>query len=102
MRLGLDTPDGDVLLSDFDKWHAVLNNSPLVSSDEEWDAIEALPEAERQAAREATWPGIFAVDEPPDPLWHGSDAPIVQACFEVLRLADVQEVTVFHARPTRR
>ena len=28
--------------------------------------------------------------------------PIVQACFEVLRLADVREVTVFRARPTTR
>jgi hypothetical protein len=91
-----------VLLSDFDMWHAVLNNSPLVSSDEEWDAIEALPEAERQSVCEATWPGIFAVDGPPDPYWQGSNASrIVQACFEVLRLDDVREVTVFRARPTR-
>ena len=101
VRLGLDVPDTDLLLSDFDKWHAVLNDGPLVSSDEEWDAFEALPVAERQAAKEATWPGIFAVNEPPDPYWHGPDAPIIQACFETLRLADVREVTLFRARPTR-
>lgn len=102
IRLGLDIPDPDLLLSDFDKWHAVLNDGPLVSSDEEWDAFEALPEAERRATKEATWPGIFAVNEPPDPFWRGSDAPIIQACFETLRLADVREVTMFRARPTRR
>ena len=102
VRLGLDVPDAEVLLSDFDMWHAVLNNSPLVASDEAWDAIQALPEDERQGAREATWPGIFAVNEPPNPYWHGSDAPIIQACFEALRLADVREVTVFRTRPTHR
>src|SRR5690242_12200595 len=66
MRLELDVPDVEVLPSDFDMWHAVLNNSPLVSSDEEWDAIEALPEPERQAAKEAAWPRLFALDESPD------------------------------------
>jgi Domain of unknown function (DUF3841) len=101
VRLGLDVPDDDLLVSNFDMWHAVLNDSPLVSSDEAWDAIDALPEADRRAAREATWLGIFAVDEPPDPYWHGSKPPVIQACFEVLRLADVREVTLFRARPTR-
>ena len=102
VRLGLDVPDAAVLLSDFDMWHAVLNNSPLVASDEAWDAIQALPADERQGAREATWPGIFAVNEPPNPYWHGSDAPIIQACFEALRLADVREVTEFRTRPIHR
>lgn len=101
VRLELEVPDADVLLSDFDMWHAVLNNSPLVSSDEEWDAIEALPETVRQSAREVTWPRMFAIDEPPDPFWNGSYARVVQACFETLRLVDVREVTQFRARPTR-
>lgn len=103
VRLGLDVPDAEALLSDFDMWHAVLNNSPLVPSDEEWDAIEALPEPMRQSARAATWPGMFAVDGPLVPFWNGVDGfRVVQACFETLRLADVHEVTVFRNRPTYR
>lgn len=103
MRLELDVPDTDVLLSDFDMWHAVLNISPLVSSDEEWDAIEALPEPEQRSVKEATWPRLFALDEPPNPFWDGTDRQrTVQACFETLRLADVRDVTMFRARPTRR
>ena len=103
MRLELDVPDAELLPSDFDMWHAVLNYSPLVSTDEEWDAIEALPEPEQRSVKEATWPRLFALDEPPDPFWDGTDRQrTVQACFETLRLADVRGVTVFRARPTRR
>jgi hypothetical protein len=84
-------------------WHAVLNYSPLVSSDEEWDAIEALPEPEQRSVKETTWPRLFALDEPQDPFWDGTDRQrTVQACFETLRLADVCDVTMFRARPTRR
>ncbi len=102
MRLELDVPDGEVLLSDFDMWHAVLNNSPLVSSDEAWDAIESLPKAERQLVNGMTSPRMFALDEPLDPFWNGTDKQrTVQACFETLRLADVCDVTTFRARPTR-
>jgi uncharacterized protein DUF3841 len=102
MRLELDVPDVELLLSDFDMWHAVLNISPLVSSDEEWDAIEGLPEPEQRSVKEATWPRLFALDEPQDPFWHGTDRQrTVQACFETLRLADVCHVTMFRTRPTR-
>ncbi len=102
VRMGLDVPDTELLLSDFDMWHAALNNSPLVSSDEEWDAIEDLPEPERQSAKEAAWPRMFALDEPPDPFWDGTRTQrVVQACFEALRLPDVREVTVFRASHAR-
>jgi Domain of unknown function (DUF3841) len=102
MRLELDVPDIELLLSDFDMWHAVLNNSPLVSSDEEWDTIEALPEPQQRSVKEATWPRLFALAEPPDPFWDGTDRQrTVQACFETLRLADVYAVTLFRTRPTR-
>jgi hypothetical protein len=81
----------------------VLNRSPLVATEGEWDAIEALPEPERAAARRVTWPRMFDVAAPANAMWHGdAGGRIVQACFETLRLADVCAVTPFVARPPAR
>lgn len=96
MRLELELADDEVLLSDFDEWHAVLNNGPLVATDVEWGVIGALPEPHRTAARQATWARIFELAAPAEcpwwHWWHGNDsARIVQACFETLRLADVTD-----------
>jgi hypothetical protein len=108
VRLELAVPEHEVLLSDFDEWHAALNMSPLVATEAEWDAIEALPEPERAAARRATWPRMFDLAAPADTMWHGRNGDagacvrIVQACFETLRLADVRAVTPFVARPPAR
>jgi hypothetical protein len=108
VRLELAVPAHEVLLSDFDEWHAVLNQSPLVATEAEWDAIEALPEPEGTAARRATWPRLFDLAAPPDTLWHARNGDVdtcvrvVQACFETLRLADVRVVTPFVARPPMR
>jgi Domain of unknown function (DUF3841) len=108
VRLELAVPAHEVLLSDFDEWHAVLNRSPLVATEAEWDAFEALPESEGAAARRATWPRLFDLAAPPDTMWHapngetGAYVRVVQACFETVRLADVRGVTPFVARPPTR
>jgi Domain of unknown function (DUF3841) len=106
VRLELELADEEVLVSDFDEWHAVLNHGPLVETDAEWDRITALPEPQQTVACQATWPRMFELaashDCPWWDFWHGADSTrIVQACFETLRLADVRAVTRFVARPPK-
>ena len=68
VRLELEISDAEVLVSDFDEWHSVLNHSPLAYSEEEWDHLEHLPEPQRTRAYKRTWPRMFAVQDPPSPL----------------------------------
>jgi hypothetical protein len=77
-------------------------NGPLVATDAEWDAIEALPDYARVQRTEATWTQIFDLTEPLEPYWHGNESRrCIQAVFEQLRLSNVLHVTSFRARPPR-
>ena len=104
VRLELDLPDAEVLASDFDLWHCVLNNGYLGWSEAEDDWWHRLPEAQRtRAALERSWERIFALDHPQaDPEWIGNtQAERVQGVFEVLRARDVVRVTTYCSRPAR-
>lgn len=93
VHLRLELVPIEVLLGDFDQWHAVLNYEPLVSSDEEWEVIVALPETARAQAVEVLWTRIFDLAAPLDPYCHdGRSAEshrTIQAVFEQLRLNNV-------------
>ena len=118
VMLELEIPDGEALLSDFDAWHMVLNNHPIlwdgtvrgkwtdrryrkvIALDEAWwEAYEGARRsgdtgaAERmERERRASWDRIF--DEAYQRRtklysgWH-----FVQACYGELRLADVRRVS---------
>lgn len=58
--LELEVPSNEVLLTDFDDWHAVLNNCEIVS-DEEWYANQDREYTAEEKA--ATWQRIFEVEE---------------------------------------
>ena len=89
-KITVEIDPSRVLLSDFDEWHCVLNDCPLLDenvSEEEFDAewdrcVAAGPEAVR-----ATWERVF----------HG-DGDYVQATFWELYLSDVVNVEVFVSR----
>lgn len=103
MRLTLEVPDAEVLLSDFDLWSGmVLNDHPVSLTEAEYDAWDALPEEQRtRQAQEQTWVHIFDLERwEGDPAWLGSrEAECIQATFEVLSHRDVVEVTRFRSRP---
>lgn len=66
--LELGIPDELVLLTDFEDWHAVLNNCPIITDEE----YEADPDREfSRQETEMTWQQLFSVD----------DKEFVQACF---------------------
>ena len=104
VRLEMELPDAEVLASDFDLWHCVLNNSYLARSEAEDDWWDRLPGVGRsRRALERSWERIFALDHPQaDPAWLGNTrAERIQGVFEVLRARDVVRVTPYRSRPAR-
>ena len=89
--LELAIPDKDVLLSNFDLWHCVLNDMP-VFEESDWDysyvAYKALSIEEQIKIKEKSWEKIFT---------DFYDSPI-QATFWQLTVQDVREVRFFTAR----
>lgn len=89
MLLELEVPDNEVVLSDLDAWHFVLNNWWLDGSlnEEEWDKnnewIESLSPEERQKVKTESWNDIFDI-EPFENDWM-SKGQSVQATFWILR-----------------
>ena len=89
-KITVEIDPSRVLLSDFDDWHFVLDNCPLLDetvSEEEFDVawdrcVAAGPEAVR-----ATWERVFH-----------DDGNYVQATFWELYLSDVVNVEVFVSR----
>lgn len=79
--LELEIPDNEVLLSDFDAWHAVLNDS-IISEDEaeiDWYYDEATPE-EQEKFKERNWLLVFETD----------DSDYVQGCLWEIRKENVK------------
>ncbi len=111
VRLTLDVPDADVLLSDFDGWHHVLNGWHLAVSEAEADAFEGdlaaagvppgwpYPEPFRSRMVES-WQRIFDIDRTGlDPFWHGDPAQqSIQATLWRLAVGQVRSIERFMAR----
>lgn len=87
VRITFDLPLNRVLLSDFDDWHYVLNNSPAIDvSNDEWDKLD-------QQAIIDSWDNIFYKNE--DYLNNKYyDKSIQATCFNI-RLDDVVKVEFF-------
>lgn len=103
VMLTLDVPDQEVLLSNFDAWHAVLNGTPITDTEAAYDALvqaiwerrkKGLPmEEEIERHLRQSWEHIFDLDGLKEHwMWPTFS---VQACFETLRLTDVKRVQFF-------
>lgn len=121
VRLELNIPDEQVLLSCFDGWHGPLNNHYLAwdeadeeSFDAQYDAIRPqkytlrdvhegnvppLTEEQQiafeslQRRKEESWQRCFDLHWMRGSFYNGAD--MVQACFEELRLDQVVKCTIF-------
>ena len=110
-RLALDMPDAQVLLSDFDDWHAVLNGWHLSQSEADADAFDAdlaaadvpwgwpYPEPFRSRVI-GSWTRVFDLDRSGrDPAWHGDSAQqSIQATLWRLAAGQVGRIERFTAR----
>lgn len=97
--LEIEIPDGEVLLSDYDEWHYVLNDSWNDDSmnEEEWEKMQEefdkLPFLEQEKLKKESWEKIFDVT-PFQNEWR-TKGRYIQACFWELRLENVNKVWHF-------
>lgn len=95
----LEIPDNQVLLSDFDEWHYVLNNwyNDASKSEEEWEKMQEhfnkLSPREKQIAIEKSWQRIFNIT-PFHNEWH-SRGKYIQATFWQIKIENVRRVQKF-------
>lgn len=89
--LEIEIPDDEVVLSDFDYWHYVLNNWPLVDDPDSWPANKNPEE---------TWGNIFNLDWTIDgePREFFDLGQLIQATFWKLELSQVKSSRKFICR----
>lgn len=83
VRIELEIPSDKVLLSDFNSWHAVLNNHHLSHTDAEYEYYEQYEAQEKdenllRKSKETTWLKIFSIEDLPD------DWAVQGATWEIL------------------
>ncbi|AEG61728.1 DUF3841 domain-containing protein [Desulforamulus ruminis] len=99
----LEVPDKDVLLSNEDMWHLVLNDGYYgdYSNEREYEAEDnwynSLLPAEQLRIKQKSWEKIFDVSPPWENEWE-SHGKYIQATFWELRLDQVIEVRHFKGR----
>lgn len=100
----VEIPDEQVLLSDFDVWHLILNHS-LISDTEEEDreqeAMYEMMQSEQQASyRDKNWERVFDVS----PLNNGwiTRGDWIQATFWELKKGDVRAVRFFRTAKAKK
>jgi len=110
VRLQLQIDPTEVLLSDFDAWHSVLNRGYLalnVQEDEAWyQRFEAAilnqwpwpPPEPWYSGILTSWERVFDLEALATSEYWQSGPRYIQATFETLRLANVRQATRFVAR----
>ena len=110
VRLELELADDQVLLSDFDAWHVVLNRGYLALNEAEFDDFyrrfdESVPDPHAWPLPEpwhtlivSSWERIFDLEtQAAASDWWGAVTHI-QVTFECLQLRNVQHIACFVAR----
>jgi hypothetical protein len=98
----LDVPDERVLLSCYDGWHAVMNNSYLSITEKEDEKMQNAT----QRQKERSWERIFDLDLKYDPDWMG-EKRYLQACIDRVYLHEIKTIRRLKPwgkgqKPTRR
>ena len=98
----IEIPDNQVLLSDYNAWHYVLNKWWFDDSlsEEDWEKkhewFDSLPYTIQNKIREKSWERIFNIT-PFKNDWV-SNGRYIQATFWILYLKDVKNIRYFTAR----
>ena len=97
--LELDLPENQVLLSNFDAWHAILNNHHYSPNDAEYEKIEALSALKSSnhpdliQLKKASWERIFDLSLIPDPATYAVQGVVWQVPIE-----SIKKTTFFTAK----
>lgn len=100
--LEIEIPDNEVVLSDFNAWHFVLNNMYLDDSTNEFEwekyqkEFDALSKSEQEIVKEKSWQKIFNV-EPNKTEWLETGR-FIQATFWKLKEENIRKIQYFIAR----
>lgn len=100
--LEIEIPDEDVVLSDFDNWHCVLNDwyLPQVTSEEEFDKafeiFEKLSKEEQETIKKKSWELIFDIEYSDKP-WQ-ENGSYIQATFWKLSITQIKKVQFFTSK----
>lgn len=100
VRIEIKVADEQVLLSDFNMWHSVLNQSYLSGNEKEGQQIEAQLKADTLIRQmiEDSWNRIFDLNFGDWRSWGKRSERIIQACVESVSLEQVRRVDHFIAR----
>jgi hypothetical protein len=98
VRLKVELDDQNVLISDFDDWHMVLNDDFFADSEEEYDYFHA---GKLSITKEESWQRIFEWDRKRDPNWDGDKKRKLQGTTGKIELSNVISVEHFIARKSR-
>lgn len=98
VQIAFDAEENDFLLSDFDSWHCILNNSFLANSEAEWDNFYNKTHYPTQHEIEPSWQRVFDLTQY-EPGW---DAPpeqkSIQATLWQIKIEQVKKVEHFIAK----
>lgn len=97
VRLEIEIPDGQVVLSDFELWCMTLNHAPISFSDSEDDLLrakyESLDDAGQKKMMDKNWQRVFDMTPFENDWIRRGDC--IQATFWELRKEQIREVTHF-------
>lgn len=100
----LEIPDSEILLSDYDNWHCVLNNIYLdeSNSEKEFDEIQewlfSIDPIKRNKLIKDSWNKIFNVQIRKDPTNWRNNGLYVQSTFWILKKEYIKSVKFFKGR----
>jgi len=96
-----ELPDEQVLLSDFDAWHLILNDDYIGLSEDDYDAFhaevaaaghtndDALPQHLQKRLRRS-WERAIDFEELASPYWGEAADKSIQACFWKIDIEQVK------------
>jgi len=98
----IEIPDREVVLTDFDIWHYVLNDWYFCasSSEEEWrkkmELFDRLPIEKQEEEKRSSWQNVFDIASLEND-WE-QRGRYIQATFWCLTLDEIKKVQIFTAR----
>lgn len=98
VQIEFEAPDHMILLSDFDDWHCVLNNSYIADSEEEYELFYACKHSDRQAEIEQSWEKVFDLRSNFSTWRTPLEKKTIQATLWSVKATQIREVEYFTAR----
>lgn len=88
----IEKPDNEVLLSDEENWHFVLNDRYISDNEKDYNDFDSLPEQQQKQLKEKSWKRIFDTS-PYEDNWIRKGM-FVQATFWELKLEETVKTTI--------